>query len=157
MPPDQAADFTERAIADLPDLHAHLDQLADDLAERLREAHLRVREAAGQRVRRQITVRAQKPADVLGVYVYLPAAPGGITMTEAFASLKIVGGLLPADVIGKIYAGDSDVPGISAQTYGLEPGESVRRQASRVWQYLLEKWQEFKARSTRRQKQRPHA
>jgi hypothetical protein len=67
-------------------------------------------------------------------------------MTETFASLKIVSGLLPADVIGKIYAGDVGVPGISAQTYGLEPGESVRRQASRIWQYLLEKWQEFKAR-----------
>jgi superfamily II DNA or RNA helicase len=77
VPPDQAADFTERAIAELPDLHVHLDQLADDLARRLREAHLRVREAAGQRVRRQITVRAQKPADVLGVYVYLPPASGG--------------------------------------------------------------------------------
>ncbi len=77
VPPDQAADFTERAVADLPDLHTHLDDLADDLAERLRDAHLRVREAAGQRVRRQITVRAQKPADVLGVYIYLPAVPGG--------------------------------------------------------------------------------
>lgn len=67
-------------------------------------------------------------------------------MTETFTSLKIVGGLLPADVIGKIYAGEPEVPGIGAQTYGLEPGESVRRQASRVWQYLLEKWQEFKVR-----------
>jgi hypothetical protein len=76
VPPDQAADFIEQAVADLPDLHAHLDRLADGLARRLREAHLRVREAAGQRVRRQITVRAQKPADVLGVYVYLPAVPG---------------------------------------------------------------------------------
>ena len=42
------------------------------LADRLREAHSRVREAGGQRVRRQVTVHAQKPADVLGVYVYLP-------------------------------------------------------------------------------------
>ena len=67
-------------------------------------------------------------------------------MTETFASLKIVGGLLPADVIGKIYAADPDVPGIRPETYELEPGESVRRQASRVWQYLTEKWQEFKAR-----------
>ncbi|HUZ55913.1 MAG TPA: DNA methyltransferase, partial [Streptosporangiaceae bacterium] len=67
-------------------------------------------------------------------------------MTETFASLKIVGSLLPADVIGRIYAGDANVPGIGPQTYGLEQGESVRRQASRVWQYLLEKWQEFKAR-----------
>ena len=46
--------------------------VADDLAGRLREDHIRVREAGGQRVRRQIAVRAQKPADVLGVYVYLP-------------------------------------------------------------------------------------
>ena len=67
-------------------------------------------------------------------------------MTEAFTSLKITGGLLPSDVIGRIYAGDSDVPGTDPASYGLEPGESVRRQASRVWQYLLEKWQEFKAR-----------
>jgi hypothetical protein len=74
VPPDQAIDFTERAIAGLPDLQAHLGQVADELAGRLRESHLRVREAAGQRVRRQISVRAQQPADVLGVYVYLPAA-----------------------------------------------------------------------------------
>jgi hypothetical protein len=67
-------------------------------------------------------------------------------MTEAFASLKITGGLLPSDVIGRIYAAETGVPGIGPDTYGLEPGESVRRQASRVWPYLLEKWQEFKTR-----------
>jgi hypothetical protein len=68
-------------------------------------------------------------------------------VSETFASLKITGGLLPADVIGRIYAGEPGVPGTGAQTYGLEPGESVRRQASRVWPYLLEKWQEFRART----------
>lgn len=67
-------------------------------------------------------------------------------MTETFASLKITGGLLPSDVIGRIYAAEPGIPGIGPDTYGLEPGESVRRQASRVWPYLLEKWQEFKAR-----------
>jgi superfamily II DNA or RNA helicase len=76
VPPDQAVDFAERAIADLPTLNGRLDHFADELAQRLRESHLRVREAAGQRVRRQVSVRAQKPADVLGVYVYLPAAQG---------------------------------------------------------------------------------
>ena len=30
------------------------------------------RRRGGQQVRRQIAVRAQKPADILGVYVYLP-------------------------------------------------------------------------------------
>jgi superfamily II DNA or RNA helicase len=74
VPPDQAIDFAERAVADLPLLLARLDGLADAAAERLREDHIRVREASGQHVRRQVTVRAQKPADILGVYVYLPGA-----------------------------------------------------------------------------------
>jgi superfamily II DNA or RNA helicase len=70
--PDEAIDFTERAVAALDAALPHLDSVADDLAVRLRDDHIRVREAGGQRVRRQIAVRAQKPADVLGVYVYLP-------------------------------------------------------------------------------------
>jgi superfamily II DNA or RNA helicase len=74
VPPDQAIDFAERAVADLPVLLEHLDGLADAAAGRLREDHIRVREASGQHVRRQIAVRAQKPADILGVYVYLPGA-----------------------------------------------------------------------------------
>ena len=74
VPPDQAIDFAERAVADLPLLLARLDGLADAAADRLREDHIRVREAGGQHVRRQLAVRAQKPADILGVYVYLPGA-----------------------------------------------------------------------------------
>jgi hypothetical protein len=77
VPPDQAIDFAERAVADVPALCPHLDDAADSLATRLREDHIRVREAGGQHARRQIAVRAQKPADVLGVYVYLPGAGGG--------------------------------------------------------------------------------
>ncbi len=64
----------------------------------------------------------------------------------AFSSLKIVGGLLPADLLGRVFAADPQVPGTGPQTYGLEPGESVRRQASRSWLYLLEVWQDFKRR-----------
>jgi superfamily II DNA or RNA helicase len=77
--PDQAQDFAERAVADLDLLADRLSGVADDLASRLRDDHIRAREAGGQRVRRQISVRAQKPADVLGVYVYLPSAAGGMT------------------------------------------------------------------------------
>ena len=29
----------------------------------------------------------------------------------AFGSVKIVGGLLPADLLGRVFAGDSQVPG----------------------------------------------
>jgi hypothetical protein len=64
----------------------------------------------------------------------------------AFSSLKIVGALLPADLLGRVSAGDPQVPGTAPPTYGLERGESVRRQASRSWLYLLEVWQDFKRR-----------
>jgi N-6 DNA Methylase len=66
-------------------------------------------------------------------------------MTD-FGSVKIVGGLLPADLLGRVFAGDQQVPGTGPDTYGLERGESVRRQASRSWLYLLEVWQDFKRR-----------
>src|SRR5690606_19558916 len=55
VPPDQAEPVLERAIAGLDAVSSHLDQAADELAARLRESHLRVREAAGHRVRRQLT------------------------------------------------------------------------------------------------------
>jgi hypothetical protein len=66
-------------------------------------------------------------------------------MTE-FTSLKIVGGLLSSDLLGRIFAGDSQVPGTSPESYGLERGESVRRQASRSWPDLLETWQDERKR-----------
>jgi hypothetical protein len=70
--PDEAIDFTERAVMALDAVLPHLNSVADELAVKLRDDHIRVREAGGQRVRRQIAVRAQHPADILGVYVYLP-------------------------------------------------------------------------------------
>lgn len=70
--PDQARDFAERAVARLDALAAALDDYGDELAERLRDSHRRVREATGE-LKRGLAVTAQKPADVLGVYVYLPS------------------------------------------------------------------------------------
>jgi Eco57I restriction-modification methylase len=66
-------------------------------------------------------------------------------MTD-FGSVKIVGGLLPADLLGRVFAGNPQVPGTGPDTYGLEHGESVRRQASRSWLYLVEVWQDFQRR-----------
>jgi len=68
-------------------------------------------------------------------------------MTE-FPSLDIVGGLLPSSLLDRIFAGDPQVPGTAPLSYGLERGESVRRQASRSWLYLLEIWQDHKQRIT---------
>ncbi|WP_255139390.1 C-terminal helicase domain-containing protein [Streptomyces somaliensis] len=80
-----------RAAAELDDdeINDHLKARGQLLADRLREAHQRVREAAGQRGRergaaavRRIDVQPSGKPDLLGVYVYLsaPAAqpsPGG--------------------------------------------------------------------------------
>ncbi|GAA2530960.1 helicase-related protein [Pilimelia columellifera] len=72
--PGGARDFITTAIDAAEALAPELAARADDLAEQLRDAHLRVRESAGQRARRQIQVAAQRPVDVLGVYVFLPTA-----------------------------------------------------------------------------------
>lgn len=70
---DQAADLTDRVVGALPSLVGSLDAEADRLAAELLDAHRRVRAGAGV-VRRGLAVSAQKPVDVLGVYVWLPVA-----------------------------------------------------------------------------------
>ncbi|MGW2131105.1 helicase-related protein [Streptomyces coelicoflavus] len=71
-----------RAAAELADdeIHDHLAARGQLLADRLRDAHQRVREAAGQRGRergaaavRRIDVQPSGDPDLLGVYVYLSA------------------------------------------------------------------------------------
>ena len=57
----------------IDDLTPHLDDHGDLLAERTVESHRRVRQAAGE-IRRGLSVKVERPADVLGVYVYLPEA-----------------------------------------------------------------------------------
>jgi hypothetical protein len=69
-----ARDALERARAGLAGLQPALDARGDALAERLLGAHRRVRETAGGMLRRGLAVQPIRPADVLGLYVYLPAA-----------------------------------------------------------------------------------
>ncbi|MEO3858057.1 helicase-related protein [Acrocarpospora sp. B8E8] len=84
LAPDLARDDLARLLAThdggepalMARLRPALDAEADAMAERLRESHTRVREAARQSGISKIAVAANKPADLLGVYVYLPAAPG---------------------------------------------------------------------------------
>jgi superfamily II DNA or RNA helicase len=78
VPPDIARNIMRGVLAALPTAIApHLEQFAQDLANSLREAHVRVRTAArGERAGdlgvRGLTVRPQLPVDVLGVYLYQP-------------------------------------------------------------------------------------
>ncbi|MEV5407538.1 DEAD/DEAH box helicase [Thermopolyspora sp. NPDC052614] len=92
LPPDEAArlldatadDNTDpsfgertmnRVLDGLPAIEAHLNEYGEHLAAELLASHRRVRSAAGEIVR-GVTVTAQQPADILGVYVYLPVSGG---------------------------------------------------------------------------------
>ncbi|KPC60650.1 DEAD/DEAH box helicase [Streptomyces chattanoogensis] len=66
----------QRVLDQLPSVDTHLEAYGDELADELRESHRRVRTASREIVR-GLRVTAQKPADVLGVYVYLPVLSGG--------------------------------------------------------------------------------
>ena len=71
VPPDQARNFAASTIKTLPELNTVLGAYAEARATIVREAHRRVRAAAGE-ARRGLDVTAQTPLDVLGLYVYLP-------------------------------------------------------------------------------------
>lgn len=72
LAPDQATLHVERIIDGLSDLVGHVDDEADRLAAELLDTHRRVRSDAGA-ARRGLAVTALKPADILGLYVWLPA------------------------------------------------------------------------------------
>ncbi|QYX76961.1 DEAD/DEAH box helicase [Streptomyces akebiae] len=72
-----------RALDGLPDLSAHLTEYGTRLAAELDASHRRVRKA-NEEIVRGLKVVPQEPADVLGVYVYLPQQPVP-TMTGAEA------------------------------------------------------------------------
>ncbi|MGI5205410.1 DEAD/DEAH box helicase [Spirillospora sp. CA-108201] len=70
----------KRLLDALPDATEHLNEYGDQLAAELRDSHRRVRSAAGEIIR-GVEVKAQRPADILGAYVYLPvtgAVSGGV-------------------------------------------------------------------------------
>lgn len=68
----QAADFVRKVLDGFAHLRPKLEEFAQKRGDELLDAHRRVREAARMRgVRYEI--RPELPADVLGIYVYLPA------------------------------------------------------------------------------------
>ncbi|SCK47815.1 SNF2 family N-terminal domain-containing protein [Streptomyces sp. WMMB 714] len=66
-----------RILGQLPDVSGHLETYGDELAAELDASHRRVRAASGEIVR-GLSVAVQKPADVLGTYVYLPTTPAPV-------------------------------------------------------------------------------
>jgi hypothetical protein len=71
--PELAQSTAERILGGLDEITEHVDTYGAQRAAELNEAHRRVRGASEQRLR-GLRVEVQIPADVLGVYVYLPVA-----------------------------------------------------------------------------------
>ncbi|MFY1615893.1 DEAD/DEAH box helicase [Micromonospora sp. WMMD736] len=71
--PDFGERTMSRILGGLPEVTDHLETYGEELAAELLASHRRVRSAAGEIVR-GLTVTAQRPADILGAYVYLPAS-----------------------------------------------------------------------------------
>jgi hypothetical protein len=65
-----------RILGQLPETEAHLAEYGEQLAADLDESHRRVRRASREIVQ-GLKITVQQPADLLGVYVYLPVTPGG--------------------------------------------------------------------------------
>jgi hypothetical protein len=66
-----------RVLDGLSETNTRLESFGDELAAELLASHRRVRSASGEIVR-GMQVTAQKPADILGAYVYLPVAGGTV-------------------------------------------------------------------------------
>ena len=75
---DQAADHVRRVLDRVDDLRHRLDEIADERGQTLLDAHRRVRLATRSGVR-ALKIEVHKPVDLLGIYVLLPAAMGGLT------------------------------------------------------------------------------
>ncbi|WP_396905730.1 Eco57I restriction-modification methylase domain-containing protein [Mycolicibacterium phlei] len=60
-----------------------------------------------------------------------------------FVGVRVVGGLLPADLLAKVVSGQAD--GLSSKDFHLAAGETVRDAANRVWAYLRGAWASYRA------------
>ncbi|SOE56778.1 SNF2 family N-terminal domain-containing protein [Streptomyces sp. OV198] len=76
--PHKGKRHMSRILDELPAAFGHLEAYGDELASELDASHRRVRTASGEIVR-GLSVTAQKPADILGAYVYLPYIPANAT------------------------------------------------------------------------------
>ena len=68
--PQQASRFVQQVVDGFDHLRPHLEDIANERAEALLDAHRRVRDAS--KAHGRYTVEPKLPVDVLGIYIYLP-------------------------------------------------------------------------------------
>jgi hypothetical protein len=61
-----------------------------------------------------------------------------------FTTVRVVGGLLPTDLLGRVLARDKDLGGLAGADYHLAAGETPREAANRAWPYLLGAWTTYR-------------
>jgi hypothetical protein len=67
-----------------------------------------------------------------------------VRRTELFTTIRSEGGLLPADLLARVAAGDPTLESIGAEAYHLTPGERLGEATSRSWNRLVGAWAGFR-------------
>ena len=76
VPPEQVRDFLQWVLEGRASLLPRLEQACDERANALKQAHTRVRQAA--KAKGTLRVEAQRPPDLLGIYILLPMPVKGV-------------------------------------------------------------------------------
>ena len=66
-------------------------------------------------------------------------------MATTYVGVRIQGGLLPAELLSRLTAGDPELGGLDSAAYHLAAQESVREAANRSWAYLTGVWTAYRA------------
>lgn len=66
------------------------------------------------------------------------------SLDSSFSTVRTEGGLLPADILAKILAGDPAIPGTSPEAYHLPKGEKLNEAINRSWTRLRALWEKFR-------------
>lgn len=66
-----------------------------------------------------------------------------IRAANAFQTVHTAGGLLPADLLQRVAAGDPQLEGLTANDYHLDQGERITERTSRAWTRLTRAWVTF--------------
>ena len=64
--------------------------------------------------------------------------------SDNFTTITVEGQILPADLLQRIVAKDSELGGLTPESYHLSPGETVNEATSRAWNKLTANWSNFK-------------
>lgn len=66
------------------------------------------------------------------------------SLDSSFSTVRTEGGLLPADILAKVLAGDSAIPGTSPDAYHLPKGEKLNEAINRSWTRVRALWEKFR-------------